>query len=220
MFSKYFYGLAVAIAILSICGTSRAAEETDKATEPHAPTASHAGGHKTHLGTEGASDDPAEFKGDLAIYTFLVFGLLLALLYKFAWGPVTEGLERREASIRDNIAGAEAARLKAEKMLAEHAAKLEKVQDEVREILAEARRDAEHTKNDIVATAQKEADANRLRAVQEIERARDQAVDDLFGHMAKCVNEATEQVIGRALTGADNDRLIEEALSGFAQRKH
>ena len=38
--------------------------------------------------------------------------------------------------------------------------------------------------------------------------------------MARSVRGATEQVIGRALTGADNDRLIEEALSTFAQRKH
>jgi F-type H+-transporting ATPase subunit b len=86
--------------------------------------------------------------------------------------------------------------------------------------VAEARRDAEYTKNDIIATAQNEAEATRQRAVQDIERARDQAMDELFAHMARTVNEATEQVIGRALTGADNDRLIEEALSGFAQRKH
>src|SRR5436309_7104191 len=45
-------------------------------------------------------------------------------------------------------------------------------QDEVREILAEARCDAEHTKNDIIATAQKEADATRQRAIADIERAR------------------------------------------------
>ena len=95
----------------------------------------------------------------------------MALLHRFAWGPITEGLERREASIHDNIANAEAAkRIKAEKMLAEHAAKLDKVQDEVREIVAEARRDAEQTKAEIIAAAQKEAEASRQRAVQEIER--------------------------------------------------
>ena len=174
----------------------------------------------TYRRQEGVNEDPGEFKSDLAIYTFVVFFLLLALLYKFAWGPVSEGLERREASIHDNIAAAEAARIKAEKMLAEHAARLDKVQDEVREIVAEARRDAERTKADIIATAQKEAEASRQRAVQDIERARDQAMDELFAHMARSVRRATEQVIGRALTGADNDRLIEEALSTFAQRKH
>jgi F-type H+-transporting ATPase subunit b len=146
--------------------------------------------------------------------------VFLVVLKKFAWCPLIEGLDKRESGVLDNIAAAEASRLKAEKMLAEHAARLDKVQDEVREIVAEARRDAEYTKNDIIATAQKEAEATRQRAVQDIERARDQAMDELFAHMTRTVSEATEQVLGRALTGADNDRLIEEALSGFAQRKH
>jgi F-type H+-transporting ATPase subunit b len=157
---------------------------------------------------------------DLAVWSLITFVVFLFVLKKFAWGPLIEGLDKRESSVLDNIAGAEAARIKAEKMLAEHAAKLEKVQDEVREIIAEARRDAEHTKNEILAVAQKEAEATRVRAVQDIERARDQALDDLFYHMGRCVSQAAETVIGRALTGADNERLIEEALNGFAQRKH
>ena len=224
MLAKILYRSTVAVAILVFCNTAWAEESLSEALEPHgesvAKTGAHGGSHAAHIGEKDVSPDPAEFKVDLAIYTFLVFLLLLALLKKFAWGPVTEGLERREASIHDNIANAEAARIKAEKMLAEHAAKLDKVQDEVREIVAEARRDAEHTKADIIAAAQKEAEASRQRAVQDIERARDQALDDLFAHMARSVKGATEQVIGRALTGADNDRLIEEALSTFAQRKH
>lgn len=220
MFSKCLYGFAIGLALAAFPTTASIGSIVAAAEAPHAEKGAHSDGHGAHIGTEGVSEDPAEFKCDLAIYTFLVFGLLLALLYKYAWGPITEGLDRRELSIRDNIAGAEAARLKAEKMLAEHAAKLEKVQDEVREILAEARRDADHTKNEIVAAAQKEAEASRLRAVHDIERARDQALDNLFDHMAKCVNQATEQVIGRSLTGADSERLIDEALRGFAQRKH
>jgi F-type H+-transporting ATPase subunit b len=182
--------------------------------------AAHGDGHGAHIGAAGVSEDPAEFKTDLAIYTFIVFLLLLGLLSKFAWGPVTEGLALRESSIRQNIIDAESARVKAEKMLAAHAEKLDKVQDEIRELLAEARRDAEHTKTEIVAAAQKEAEATRHRAVQEIERARDQALDDLFSHMAKCVEEATEQVVGRSLTGADHERLITEALGNVTSRRN
>ncbi|HEY2251254.1 MAG TPA: F0F1 ATP synthase subunit B [Planctomycetaceae bacterium] len=221
MFSKLFFRSAVALTILASCGRTWSAEDQAEADKPHGEAAAHAGGHGGgHIGITGVSDDPGELKTDLAIYTFVVFLALLALLYRFAWGPVSEGLERREAGIHDNIAAAEAARIKAEKMLAEHAAKLDKVQDEVHEILAEARRDAEHTKNDIVAAAQKEAEASRQRAVTDIERARDQAMDELFAYMARSVSLATEQVIGRSLTGPDNDRLIEEALNTFAQRKH
>jgi F-type H+-transporting ATPase subunit b len=120
----------------------------------------------------------------------------------------------------DNLAAAESARLKAEKLLEDHKAKLDKVQEEVHQILAVAKRDAERTKSEIIAAAQKEAEATRVRSVNDIERARDQALNELFSYMDRVVADATEQVLGRAMTGADNERLIEEALSGFAQRSH
>ena len=190
------------------------------AAEGHAEAdAAHPAGDAGHGDTAGPMT-ATEKDADLAVWSLITFIVFLFVLKKYAWGPLIEGLDKREGSVIDNIAGAEAARIKAEKMLAEHAAKLDKVQDEVREIIAEARRDAEHTKNEIIATAQREAEASRQRAVQDIERARDQALDDLFAHMARSVSEATEHVIGRALTGPDKDRLIEESLSAFAQRKH
>jgi F-type H+-transporting ATPase subunit b len=203
--------------LLAVAAASTAFPVRVAAAEKHA----EAGNQDPLSGEQPAhAEGPITFESDLAVWSLITFVVFLFVLKKFAWGPLIEGLDKREVGVLENIAAAEAARIKAEKMLAEHAAKLEKVQDEVREIIAEARRDAEHTKNDIMATAQKEAEATRVRAVQDIERARDQALDELFDHMGRSVRKATETVIGRSLTGADNDRLIEEALSGFARRKH
>ena len=103
-------------------------------------------------------------------------------------------------------------------MLAEHAKKLDKVQDEVKEILAEARRDAEHTKQDIVAAANKEAEATRKRAVDDIERARDVAMKDLFDFVSSNVIGATEHVLGRALSNDDQSRLVNEALTQIGSK--
>ena len=36
---------------------------------------------------------------DLGIYTLIVFGILLFILGKFAWGPVMSGLDKREATL-------------------------------------------------------------------------------------------------------------------------
>jgi len=82
-------------------------------------------------------------------------------------------------------------------------------------LLAEGRRDAERAKQEIVTEAQKEAEAAKQRAVHEIGRARDAALKDLFDVMATEVAHATEHVLGRSLTGADQDRLIDEALAQF-----
>jgi len=204
--------------ILFVAATTALVRPADLgAAEEHAGSGIH-----EPLSGEATNEAPGPMTWDvdLALWSLVTFVVFLFVLKKFAWVPLIEGLDKREASVLDNIAAAEAARVKAEKMLAEHAAKLDKVQDEVREIIAEARRDAEHTKNDIMAAAQKEAEATRARAVQDIERARDQALDELFAKMGRAVALATEQVIGRSVTGADNERLIEEALNTFAARKH
>ena len=160
---------------------------------------------------------PLSFEGDLAVWSAIVFIVFVIVLKTFAWKPLSDGLNKREEGIRKNIADAEAARVKAEQMLVEHQQKLDAVQDEVREIIAEARRDAEHTKQEIIDVAQKEAAAAKDRSIAEIERARDAALKELFDTMANQVADATEFVLGRSVSEQDQDRLIQEALSQFSQ---
>jgi F-type H+-transporting ATPase subunit b len=103
-------------------------------------------------------------------------------------------------------------------MLAQHSKKMAQVQDEIRQLLTEARRDADHAKSEIVSQAQKEAESAKQRAVQEISRARDSALKDLFDVMASEVAQATQHVLGRSVNSADQDRLIDEALAQFPRR--
>jgi F-type H+-transporting ATPase subunit b len=161
---------------------------------------------------------PLQFKSDLALWSAITFVVFLFVLSRYAWGPLISALDQREGKIRGDISAAESARLKAEQMLAEHAKRMAQVHEEVREALAEARRDAEHLKQEMVGVAQKEAQAAKDRAVQEISRARDSALKDLFDVMANEVAQATEHVLGRSVNSSDQDRLIEEALAQFPRR--
>lgn len=163
---------------------------------------------------------PMSFSKDLALFSLITFAVYLAILRAGAWGPLQAGLNERERGIKQNIADAEASRLKSESLLKEHEQKLAKVQDEVRDILAEARRDAEHTKQEIVTLAQNESEAMKHRAILEIERSRDQALTELFDFVSTNVVNATEQVIGKSLTSADHDRIVKEALSQLNVRRN
>jgi|HubBroStandDraft_5_1064220.scaffolds.fasta_scaffold35315_3 F-type H+-transporting ATPase subunit b len=161
---------------------------------------------------------PIKFKKDLALWSAVTFLIFLFLLGRYAWKPLIAALDAREGQIRGDISAAESARLKAEQMLAEHSKRMAQVQDEVREALAQARREAESLKQEIVGQAQKEAVAAKDRAVQEISRARDSALKDLFDVMATEVAHATQHVLGRSVNSSDQDRLIEEALTQFPRR--
>ena len=61
------------------------------------------------VGRGGRAADPLEWKSDLALWTAVVFLCLLAILWKFAWKPIAEGLDKRERNVADQIAQAEAA---------------------------------------------------------------------------------------------------------------
>ena len=150
---------------------------------------------------------------DLVVWGIITFGIFLFVLRKAAWGPLIEGLDNRESKYRKLLADAQQDRDRAVSMLGEYEEKLKAAQAEVDEIIAEARRDAERTKTDIVTAAQQEAEATRNRALDDIGRARDQAVAELFDHMRSNVVAATEQVLTRSLTDDDHQRLVDEALA-------
>ncbi len=184
------------------------------AADDHAAAAhdSHDDGGKPSL--------PIQFQGDLAIWSAVTFLLFLFVVSKLAWEPLGGALSAREAKISGDIAAAEANRHKAEALLRDYEAKIAKTHDEVKEILAEARRDAEHTKQEIVAAAQREAEANRQRAVADIEQAKNTALTELFDFVSSNVMQATQNVLQRSLTGDDQERLVREALADLNVRRN
>lgn len=196
-------GLIVGLALLSAQATVRGAED-----------AAHDGAHE-HIGHVGVEGDPSELKGDLAIFTVIVFLLLLAILNKFAWGPISSGLEKREHRIAEHIAAAERSHQEAKAMLAEYERKLAAAQDEVRAILDEARRDAEHTHQEILTKAKAEAAAEAARAKHDVETARDQALKQLVETSANLAVDLAGQILKSKLSPADHSKLIADAVAKF-----
>lgn len=179
----------------------------------YAADASHpapGGAEGDHGAPEGV---PMQPQNDLILWTIVTFVIFLVALKKVAWGPLIEGLDNRESKYRKLLEDAKADRDKSVALLADYEQKLKAAQTQVDEIIAEARRDADRTKTDILATAQQEAEATRKRALDDIGRARDQAVAELFDHVRANVVSATEKVLSRSLTDADEQKLIDDALA-------
>ena len=116
---------------------------------------------------------------DLAIWTAVVFLLLLAVLWRFAWGPISEGLLKREKLISDQIAEAEQTNRQAKDLLAEYEQRLARSQDEVRAILDQARRDADQAGRSLIEKARAEAKREEEKAVREIDAAAAGAMKEL-----------------------------------------
>src|SRR4051794_9307321 len=84
------------------------------------------------------------FAGDIgsALWTLLIFGLVVLLLGKFAWGPILNALQSRETFIREALETAKRDRDEAELRLKEYEDRLAQARSEASAIVDEGRRDA------------------------------------------------------------------------------
>ena len=160
------------------------------------------------------------FRGDLTIWTAVVFLVVLAILYKAAWGPISEGLQKRENEIAGQIAEAQRKNEEARQLLADYEKKLAAAQDEVRGLIEQGRRDAEKVGQQLVDKAREEAGIERQRAVQQIESATLAALKELADRSATLAVDLAGKIVGAQLKAADHSRLIEQAVTEFSRSRH
>ena len=177
-------------------------------------------GHNLPKGTTQAEfDSPAWFQTDLAVWSFAVFLGLLALLTKFAWKPIMDGLEKREQGIADTIASANRANDEAKRMLASYERRLSEASDEVRGMLEEARRDADATKQTIIAEARRAADDEKARAKHEIQLAKDDALSQIAEKAGHLAVEVAGKFLRERLSSDEQSRLVRDSVASLASRR-
>ncbi|MEZ6129322.1 MAG: F0F1 ATP synthase subunit B [Planctomycetaceae bacterium] len=187
--------------------------EAESAEGDHGHAAAQASGDAAHDDAHGGHETGVPgWKTDLALWSLITFVCFLFVLKKAAWGPMIEGLDKREAGIRTMIAQAEENQRKSQALMAEYEDKLREAEKTVAEMVAEAKRDAERTSQDIVARAQADVEAMQARATDSIAQAKNTALSEVFTSVNAQVAAATERVLGRALSDDDQNRLINEAL--------
>ncbi len=198
----------VAVAALAAVASpaAAAAAEAPPAEAPHgAEAAAHGGG-------EGGL-----FAGDVgnAIWTVLIFLLVLVVLGKFAWTPILQGLQARETFIRDALAEAKRQRDDAEARMREYEAKLAAAREEVDAIMDEARRDADVLRQREEARAKEEADKIIARARREIEVAAETALQVLYSRAARFATTAATAVLRREIRAEDHEVLVAESIAAL-----
>jgi F-type H+-transporting ATPase subunit b len=171
-----------------------------------------------HEESESKAINPLAFRTDLAIWTFVVFALLFGFLSYFAWPQIAAALDERERKITDNVAAAAAKLEDAKKVLADHEAKLAAAAGEVRAMLDEARRDADHTRKRIEAEGKQAANDELARAVREIDRARNAAVQELAVRSANVAVNLARGVVRQEISTDRQNQLVRDAIGQLKER--
>jgi F-type H+-transporting ATPase subunit b len=177
-------------------------------------------------GAEGATEEPvAADHGDppgmppllsfdigSAVCNIAIFLGVFAILAKFVWPVILDGLQARENKIHEDLEAAQNANAEAKTLLADYQAKLDDIASQVQSTLAEARKDGEATGQRIVDEAKAEAERQRDRALADIETAKKVALSELAGQTSDMAINVARQVVGRELKADDHAELIRQSL--------
>lgn len=167
---------------------------------------------------EATANNP--FAGDIgnALWTVIIFVLVLVVLGKYAWGPILTNLQARENFILESLEKAKKEREEAEARLRAYEEKLAAARAEASAIVDEGRRDADAVKRRIEEQTRHEADQMIARARREIQIATDTATKELYTLSARLATDMASRIIRKELTPQDHERLIAESIDALNAR--
>jgi F-type H+-transporting ATPase subunit b len=156
------------------------------------------------------------------IWTLIIFGLTLIILWKVAFPRIAEALDKRQKMIEDSIDSAEKTKRDADQLLAEYRERLSDARGQADEIVARARRTAEAAENETIAEARAKREEMMEQTRRDIEAETRRAIQQIRSEVADLTVLATEKVTRKSLDSSDQKRLVDEALAelDFAALAH
>jgi len=160
----------------------------------------------------------AEAESALIVHPFWVlvsvvnFLVLLYLLQRFMWGPITRSLDARATKIREGLDAAEAAKREREQMTVEVERLLGEARREAKAIAERTTKAAEDAAAEIRAAAKVEADKIRERGRADAQHLHDQSLAQLRGEVAGMAVLAASRILGKEVDATSHRALIERSL--------
>ena len=140
------------------------------------------------------------------------FVILLVLLYIFAYKPFMNMLDQRSNRIKESLAEADKVKAEAKNAEEDFKKRLEISSKEGQEVIARAIRTGEEARQRAQQDAKIEAQALIERARTEIQRERDEAINELRQEFADLTIVAAEKVIEKSLDRTAHQQIIEKVL--------
>jgi F-type H+-transporting ATPase subunit b len=153
--------------------------------------------------------------GGLMVWTVVIFLILLWVLSRYAFKPITAAVQAREKALEDAIEGAKHDREEAAKLLDEQRRHLEASRDEGQKIVASARAAAEEVRHDMLEAARAQGQELIDKARADINRERDAAIADLRREAVDLAIVGASKVIEKNLDEKSNRDLIEKFLTSL-----
>jgi len=149
----------------------------------------------------------------LMFWTLLIFLVLLFVLSRFAFKPLTAAVEARERALEEAIAAAKRDRDDASKLLEEQRHELDVARTDAQKLIAEARTTGEKLRTEMLVETKQQQHALLERARIEIDLERKRALADMRREAVDLALAGASKVIERNLDDQANRKLVESFLA-------
>ena len=149
----------------------------------------------------------------LTIWTLVVFAISLFILTKAVFPRIGAALDQRRQAIDDSIDAAERTRVEADQLLVEYRERLREARQEAEEIVERARQSAAVNEREARSEAQARREQMMEQTRRDIEAETRRALDEILRDVVDLTVQATELMTRKVLTGEDQRRLVEDAMS-------
>ncbi|WP_226671455.1 F0F1 ATP synthase subunit B [Metabacillus litoralis] len=150
--------------------------------------------------------------GDI-IFQLVIFLILLALLKKYAFGPVLNMMKQREEHIASEINSSEERNKESQKLVEEQRELLKQARVEAQGLVENAKKLGEQQKEDIIQAARSEAGRLKDAALKEIAQEKEQAVAALRQQVASLSVMIASKVIEKELNEQEQEKLINDYIN-------
>ena len=144
------------------------------------------------------------------------FGIVCAVLYKFAYRRILAMLEQRREQIAQGIANAEKIKAELDKTEAQRQEVMQKASAEATRFIEEARAAAARVQQEETKKAIAAAELIMTKAREAAAQDHERMLAELKREVGKMVVQATTAVTGKILTADDQKRLAEETAKQLA----
>lgn len=155
----------------------------------------------------------------LFIWTIVTFLVLVALLAKFAWGPLLRALEGRQAMIAKSLDDAQRAKQELERLQQESTQIVTSARVEAEAIVSRSRSDAEQVREELKQKARAEAAAIVKNAERQIQLETARALQQIRNEAVDLSVTIASKILQRNVSKEDNEGLIEETLKQVEARR-
>ncbi len=148
----------------------------------------------------------------LFIAQLINFGIVLLVLWKWVFTPVTKALQKRTAHIEESLKTAEQVMHEKTEFEKWKKGEMSKARVEGTALVSQAKLEAETVRTQLLNKAKQEQEKILQEGKLELERAETQMLQEAKGKLAELVVNATEKILGEKLTDKKDLELAKKAI--------